>query len=114
EALDAVASLIARLAGGRVAPGMAEDAPGRARLAPPRIRLRPRRVVAVLGSPLQRGEIARRLRAIGATSRGEGETTMVTPPTYHGDLQIEEDLIEEIARLGGYERIPATLPEVPL
>jgi phenylalanyl-tRNA synthetase beta chain len=114
EALDAVASLIARLAGGRVAPGMVEDAPGRARLAPPRIRLRPRRVVAVLGSPLARGEIARRLRAIGASSRGEGETTMVTPPTYRGDLQIEEDLIEEIVRLGGYDRIPGTLPEVPL
>jgi phenylalanyl-tRNA synthetase beta chain len=114
EALDAAAALIARLAGGRVAPGIVEDAPGRARLAPPRIRLRPRRVVAVLGSPLPRGEIARRLRALGASSRGEGEAAMVTPPTYRGDLQIEEDLIEEIARLGGYDRIPATLPEVPL
>jgi phenylalanyl-tRNA synthetase beta chain len=114
EAVDAVASLIVRLAGGRVAPGIVEDAPGRARLVPPRIRLRPRRVVAVLGSPLPRAEIGRRLRAIGAASRGEGETVVVTPPSHRGDLQIEEDLIEEIARLGGYDRIPATLPLVPL
>src|SRR5206468_2599796 len=50
EALDAVAALIARTAGGRVAPGIVEDAPGTKALAPPTIRLRPRRVVALLGS----------------------------------------------------------------
>src|SRR5207249_3125740 len=41
EALDAVAALIARTAGGRVAPGIVEDAPGTKALAPPTIRLRP-------------------------------------------------------------------------
>jgi phenylalanyl-tRNA synthetase beta chain len=38
----------------------------------------------------------------------------VTPPSYRGDLHIEEDLVEEVARLGGYEHVPLALPEMPL
>jgi len=114
EACDAVAALIARLAGGRVAPGIVEDAPGLARLAPPTVRLRPRRVTSVLGLALPRGEITRRLRALGAECRTEGDALLVTLPSYRGDIHLEEDLIEEVARLGGYDRIPVTLPEVPL
>src|SRR5207249_3118771 len=61
EALDAVAALIARLAGGRVAPGIVEDAPGTKALGPPIIRLRPQRVSALLGARLARGQIVRSL-----------------------------------------------------
>ena len=114
EALDAVAALIARTAGGRVAPGIVEDAPGTKALAPPTIRLRPRRVVALLGTRLARGEIARSLRALGATCRTQRDALVVTPPSFRGDLRLEEDLIEEVARVGGYDRIPVALPEVPL
>jgi phenylalanyl-tRNA synthetase beta chain len=114
EALDAVAALIARTAGGRVAPGIVEDAPGTKALAPPTIRLRPRRVVALLGTRLARGEIARSLRALGATCRTQRDALVVTPPSFRGDLRLEEDLIEEVARVGGYDRVPVALPEVPL
>src|SRR6266446_886651 len=114
EALDAVAALIARTAGGRVAPGIVEDAPGTKALAPPTIRLRPRRVVALLGTRLARGEIARSLRALGATCRTQRDALVVTPPSFRGDLRLEEDLIEEVARLAGYDRVPVALPEVPL
>src|SRR5438094_465512 len=115
EALDAVAALIARTAGGRVAPGIVEDAPGTKALAPPTIRLRPRRVVALLGTRVARGEIARSLRALGAACRTQRDALLVTPPSFRGDLRLEEDLIEEVARVGGgYDRIPVALPEVPL
>jgi phenylalanyl-tRNA synthetase beta chain len=114
EAADAVATLVARLAGGKVAPGMVEDAPGAADLAPPAIRLRPRRVVALLGARVGRGEIARHLRALGATTRTSDDALVVTPPSFRGDLRIEEDLVEELARLTGYDRLPAAVPEVPL
>src|SRR5438093_1430259 len=114
EALDAVAALIARTAGGRVAPGIVEDAPGTKALAPPTIRLRPRRVIALLGARLARGEIARSLHALGATYRTQRDALVVTPPSFRGDLRLEEDLIEEVARVGGYDRIPVALPEVPL
>src|SRR5207249_973611 len=63
---------------------------------------------------LARGEITRRLRALGARCRAEGEAIAVTPPSYRGDLRQEEDLIEEIARVGGYEAIPTTLPDAPI
>ncbi len=114
EALDAAAALMARLAGGRVAPGIVEDAPGMKGLAPATIRLRPRRAIALLGAQLARGDIARRLRALGATCRTQRDALLVTPPSFRGDLRLEEDLVEEIARLGGYDRIPIALPEVPL
>jgi phenylalanyl-tRNA synthetase beta chain len=113
EALDAVAALIVRLAGGKVAPGIVEDAAGIARLAPPTIRLRPGRAVGVLGMQLTRAGIARHLRAVGATVRPDGgDALAVTPPSHRGDLALEEDLIEEIARIAGYEHVPVALPEV--
>jgi phenylalanyl-tRNA synthetase beta chain len=45
--------------------------------------------------------------------QSEGVLT-VTPPTYRFDLQIEEDLIEEIARMVGYDNLPATPPLAPI
>jgi len=114
EALDAAAALIAKLAGGRVAPGIVEAAPGVDALEPPTIRLRPRRAAAVLGTAIARGEIVRRLRALGARTRPGRDVIAVTPPSHRGDLAIEEDLIEELARVGGYDAIPVTLPEVPV
>src|SRR5438132_398269 len=114
EALDAVAALIVRTAGGRVAPGIVEDAPGTKALAPPTIRLRPRRVISLLGARVARGEIARSLRALGAACRTQRDALLVTPPSFRGDLRLEEDLIEEVARVGGgYDRIPVARPEVP-
>jgi phenylalanyl-tRNA synthetase beta chain len=114
EALDALAALIARLAGGRVAPGVVEDAAGSAALAPPTIRLRPRRVVSLLGMRLPRPEIQRRLRVLGARCQADGESLLVTPPSYRGDLHLEEDLVEEVARVGGYDAIPVALPDAPV
>ncbi|KAG0162182.1 hypothetical protein DFQ30_002800, partial [Apophysomyces sp. BC1015] len=40
----------------------------------------------------------------------DGDTFIVTPPTYRFDLEIEEDLIEEVARIHGFEKIPARAP----
>jgi phenylalanyl-tRNA synthetase beta chain len=54
----------------------------------------------------------RRLTALGMACRREGPVLVVTPPSWRGDLEIEEDLAEELARLGGYDRVPTTLPLV--
>ena len=46
--------------------------------------------------------------------RGEDEDILVvTPPSFRGDLEREIDLIEEVARMDGYEKIPITIPKGP-
>ena len=47
------------------------------------------------------------------TSEGEG-VLQVTPPSWRFDLQIEEDLIEEVIRVMGYDKLPATPPVAPI
>lgn len=113
-ALDALAALIARLGGGAVAPGVVGASGGDVDGASPAIRFRPERAASLLGVPVAKAEATRRLRSLGAAISGDGATVVVAPPSHRGDLRIEEDLVEEIARLGGYDAIPTTLPSAPL
>ncbi len=112
-ALDRAATLIAQLAGGTIAPGIVEAYPAPERPSP--IHLRPKRVEELLGVEVGRGEMSAALKglgaAIGTAPRG---AMMVTPPSWRRDLTREIDLVEEIARVLGYDRIPGALPLVPL
>lgn len=74
------------------------------------IRLRPARVCRVLGVKLDSAVMQTYLKSLGLSVKEEGENWLVTPPSYRFDLAIEEDLIEEIARLHGYDRIEACAP----
>jgi phenylalanyl-tRNA synthetase beta chain len=113
-ALDALAATIARLGGGTVAPGMVGATGGDVDGGRAAIRFRPARAGALLGVPVTKADAMRRLRAVGAAISGDGSTVVVAPPSHRGDLRMEEDLVEEIARLGGYDAIPPTLPSAPL
>jgi phenylalanyl-tRNA synthetase beta chain len=81
------------------------------------VRLRVARARKVLGVPVEGEEIAdifHRLRLPFDRSTESGaESFMVTPPSYRFDLEIEEDLIEEVARVYGYDRIPPIAPVAP-
>jgi phenylalanyl-tRNA synthetase beta chain len=64
----------------------------------------------VLGMAVPRGEVEGIFTRLGLPFGTEGDTFVVTPPSYRFDLRIEEDLIEEIARVYGFERIPDVPP----
>ena len=112
-AIDRAAALLAQLAGGDVAPGIVEAYPNP--LLPTAISVRPKRVEELLGLALGRSEVTGALKAVGAavTAAPHGALA-VAPPSYRHDLKREIDLLEEIARIVGYERIPATMPAVRL
>ena len=78
------------------------------------VTLRVARAVKVIGMPLTQAQCADALRGLGLqVSEGEGTVT-VTPPSFRFDLQIEEDLIEEVARMVGYNNLPTNPPLAPI
>ena len=58
-------------------------------------------------------EVVSVLEAIGCSVTREGDVLTATPPTWRPDLTTAEDLVEEVARIHGYERIPSVLPSPP-
>jgi phenylalanyl-tRNA synthetase beta chain len=112
-ALDRAAELFTELAGGQVSHGVIDERPHP--LARTVIPLRGQRVAALLGSVVEDREIARCLRTLGATVRRERRGTWrVTVPAHRSDLTQEADLVEEVARLRGYDTIPTLLPKAEL
>ncbi len=101
------ATLLAEISGGRVLRGLVDVYPRR--ILPRVIRLRPERVRAVLGVEIRRDEIQRILRALGCVIDGT-RLLRVRVPSFRPDLAREEDLIEEVIRIYGYDRVPLTLP----
>jgi phenylalanyl-tRNA synthetase beta chain len=68
---------------------------------------------ALIGITYTDTEVVSALEAIGATVVDSGDHWLVTPPTWRPDLSFEAALIEEIARIVGYDRIPSIVPVAP-
>ena len=102
------AGLISEIAEGHVAPEAVDVYPVPARR--PLIRLRTQRAGQVLGAAVAPELQAGYLRALGlGVAEGDGGFD-VTIPTFRPDLTREIDLVEEVGRLAGFERLPATVP----
>ena len=133
-ALDRAAQLIAELAGGTICKGVVDVYPGQQPLTA--IQLRPERVNFILGTTLDTPKMVQILSNLGFDVKANGpgnyqagEGTLkksaetpkqipssknplqVTVPTFRSDVTREIDLIEEIARVYGYDNIPTTLPK---
>ncbi|OGP20950.1 MAG: phenylalanine--tRNA ligase subunit beta [Deltaproteobacteria bacterium GWA2_57_13] len=110
-ALDRAVFLLAEAAGGVPVKGMVDRYPRRVKATP--IVLREKRVSGLLGIELSRREAERLLKSLGMQVQSRSKIgARVVPPSYRRDLTREADLIEELARLHGYEKIPSTLPWV--
>lgn len=109
RALDRAASLIVRLSGGSLAAGALDVYPGKCE--PSVITFRPERANSLIGIELQREEIIDILKRLEClVSESTDGAVAVIPPSYRIDIEREIDLVEEVARLNGFDRIPATMP----
>lgn len=109
QAIEIATRLIVEIAGG--APGPVTEAVRPQDLPKPQaVALRRARLARVLGTTVADAEVERILRALGLQVATTNDGWNVTPPTRRFDIAIEEDLIEEIARIFGYDNIPSTLP----
>ena len=107
-ALDRAAALMSELAGGKVAPGIVDTYP---RPADPRqLTLRIARLHAIVGQEIESVQAAGILTRLGCDVAAEGDVLRVTVPTFRPDLEREIDLVEEVLRIFGMERIVSTLP----
>jgi phenylalanyl-tRNA synthetase beta chain len=106
-AVDRAAALILELCGGRAGPLI--DVCGELPRRDP-IRVRGARIARILGVSIPGDEVAAIFGRLGLKPLRNGDDFVVTPPSYRFDLAIEADLIEEVARLHGYDRIHATAP----
>ncbi len=108
RALDRAAAMIAEFGGGTVLRGQLDVYPKPRE--PRKVTLREGAVDRLLGAKVPADRADKILTALGFT-RGEGDQWTV--PTWRVDVEREEDLIEEVARIYGYEHVPSVLPRGP-
>ncbi len=101
--------LILKVAGGTLHPGSIDV--GERRPEQPAIQLRLGQIERILGIDIDRGEVVRILKALGLKEDSQnGLVVSFRPPSWRSDLEREIDLIEEVARIHGYEHIPEDRP----
>ncbi|WP_409022663.1 phenylalanine--tRNA ligase subunit beta [Dellaglioa sp. P0083] len=108
EALDAAAELIANLGDGTVVSGTASASKLEAEST--FVDTTVAHINGVLGTELSESEITKLFKQLGFTVVNRDGTLNVEVPARRWDISIEADLVEEIARIYGYDNIPSTLP----
>ena len=107
QGIERATRLILDVCGGE--PGPTEDLVARLPTRKP-VAMRVARAQKVIGVPVSAGDMAGVFSRLALPFRQERDTFVVTPPSFRFDLEIEEDLIEEVARVYGFERIAAHPP----
>jgi phenylalanyl-tRNA synthetase beta chain len=109
DGIEHATRLIVDICGGE--PGPSDDLVARLPERKP-VRMRIPRARKIIGVDVPEDEMAGAFQRLGFVFRKEPEAFAVTPPSYRFDIAIEEDLVEEVARLYGFERIAAHPPRV--
>ncbi|MBN2420408.1 MAG: phenylalanine--tRNA ligase subunit beta [Deltaproteobacteria bacterium] len=110
-ALKRALSLSLNLAGGSINKGIIDVYPDK--YSSPVIDLRVKKTNTFLGSSISKDEMVSWLAALNMkVSEKDDDTITVTPPTYRVDIEREIDLVEEVARMHGYDNIPETYPAI--
>ena len=113
RALRRAIGLILEVAGGAAAAGIVDAYPGRSEA--PSVPLTGARLRKVLGVDLPMDQVKVVLESLGFQSRdGESDELVVTAPYWRSDIRIEDDVIEEVARIVGYDEIPTTAMATPI
>src|SRR5712691_7904812 len=107
DGIERATRLILDICGGE--PGPTDDLVAKLPERKP-VRMRVARAQKIIGMPLGAEEMQTTFERLALPHKREGDAFVVNPPSYRFDLAIEEDLIEEVARLYGFERIAAHPP----
>ncbi len=110
RALERATALLVQIAGG--APGPVTTAGTRPAARAP-IVLRAARLRRVLGAGISPRQVEKVLKSLGMKVQRQKQGWRVVPPPYRFDINLEVDLIEEVARVTGYDAVPLTLPAMP-
>jgi phenylalanyl-tRNA synthetase beta chain len=109
QAMERATTLILELAGGTPGPVVEAIEPDHLPVARP-VLLRPERVNRLLGTTLTPEQIAATLKSLDMKVEPQDGDLCVLPPTARRDIGLEVDLIEEVARMVGYDALPTQLP----
>ncbi len=111
HALERATALIIEICGGQVAPitEVVGQLPQRKKVV-----MRMSRMRSVLGFDVEKSKVAQLFKQLGFNLTEQDDGFEVLAPSYRFDINIEEDLIEEVARLHGYDHIPSIKPEAML
>jgi phenylalanyl-tRNA synthetase beta chain len=111
-ALNRAAKLMVEIGGGKLVGGMIDEYPKK--IPAKTIALKTKETNRLLGTDLSRDEIKELLESIEfSVKKIDKDNLKVYPPSFRVDIKRPEDLMEEVARLSGYNNIPTTFPGIP-
>ncbi len=112
DACDRFCELVEELGCGTVLSGAVDVYPDPKE--PPTIDIRASRISKIMGLSMSAEEMCRLLNPLEIQTVVHGDTITVTPPSVRQDLYIEEDYVEEVSRMYGFDRLPVSIPKLGL
>lgn len=111
QAIERATELVLEICGGAVGP-VVEQKNEQGLQGKPAVVIRLERLKGLLGMELESNEVGDIFNRIADSVDAQNEQWSVTPPSYRFDIECEADLVEEVARVKGYDNIPTAMPRI--